>query len=344
MEASHANLHELATELNFSEAAHRRAVELAGQSPGPAEWRRYFSQFLMVVGMALVVAGITAFFAWNWADLDHFGKFALIEFGIVTAVVVAWWLGIDSIGGKATLFAAAFLVGVLFAIYGQVYQTGADPHGLFLSWAILILPWAIVGRQQGTWLLFVILLNLSLIMYWTQVLDPPDGMWTIGMLLGPIFWLGTLMMDSALSSAVFALNVAALVAWEAGAARGIGWMQGSWFARVVAFITFSTVVPPTLLIILASMFGEKLGLNLMSPLLLAFATAGCVYYYQYRREDLFILTCCAMAAIMVVTALAIRVFLNDFGSMLFLAILLIAQVAAAAYWLRNVGRRWENAA
>ena len=215
-------------------------------------------------------------------------------------------------------------------------------YGLLLTWALLVLPWAIIGRQQGLWLLFVILLNLSLVMYWTQVLYPPDGFWTLGQLLGPLFWLGTLVTDSALSSAVFTLNVMALIAWEFGAGRGIDWMQGRWFSRIVAFIAFSAVVPPTLLIILASMFGENLGLTLMSPLLLALATVGCVYYYQFRREDLFILTCCAMAAIMVLTSLAIRIFLNDFGSMLFLAVILIAQVAGAAYWLRGVGRRWEK--
>jgi hypothetical protein len=47
---------------------------------------------------------------------------------------------------------------------------------------------------------------------------------------------------------------------------------------------------------------------------------------------------------MVVTSFSVRLLLNDFGSMLFLAMLLIGQVAWAAYWLRNVARRWEAAA
>jgi uncharacterized membrane protein len=340
--ASHANLHELATELAFSEEACERALGLAGLSPEPGAWRRYLSVFLMIAGTALITAGVTAFFAWNWADLGHFSKFALIELGIVAGIVASWRFGIDSLSGKCSLFAAAFLVGVLFAVYGQVYQTGADPYGLFLVWAILILPWAVVGRQQGLWLLFVVLLNLALIMYWTQVLEPPGGLWMLGQLLGPIVWLGTLVTNSDLSGAVFCLNAIALIAWEVGAAKSESWMGGDWFPRIVAFITLATVLPPTLLIIVASSFGDNVGLGPVSPVLLGLATAGCLYYYQYRKQDLFILTCCAIACIMVITSLAINIFLNDFGSMLFLAMLLIGQVAGSAYWLRNVANRWEG--
>jgi hypothetical protein len=39
----------------------------------------------------------------------------------------------------------------------------------------------------------------------------------------------------------------------------------------------------------------------------------------------------------------VRFVLDDFGSMLFLALLLIVQVAAAAWWLRQVAERWEAA-
>jgi uncharacterized membrane protein len=260
------------------------------------------------------------------------------------AAVGAWRVGLDAIGGQACLFAAAFLVGVLFAVYGQVYQTGADPYSLFLTWAIMILPWAVIGRQQGAWLLLVILLNLSLIMFWTQVLEPPEGLWQLAQLLGPIVWLGSLVTDSELSSAVFFLNAVALVAWEVVSQRGVSWMQGRWFARIVAFVALGTVVIPTVIIVLAASVGENLGLTMLSPILLALATVACVLYYQYRKHDLFILTCSALAVILVVTSFAVRTVLDDFGSMLFLAMLLIVQVAGAAWWLRSVARRWEEAA
>ena len=54
------------------------------------------------------------------------------------------------------------------------------------------------------------------------------------------------------------------------------------------------------------------------------------------------LTCCAVAIITTVTSLAIKLMLGGAGSMLLLSLLLIGQVAAAAYWLRGVSRRWES--
>jgi uncharacterized membrane protein YcaP (DUF421 family) len=46
-------------------------------------------------------------------------------------------------------------------------------------------------------------------------------------------------------------------------------------------------------------------------------------------------------AILVFTTLFGRYMLKDISGILMIAILLIGQVAGAAYWLRNVSRRWE---
>jgi len=53
------------------------------------------------------------------------------------------------------------------------------------------------------------------------------------------------------------------------------------------------------------------------------------------------LTMLVFGAILVFTTLIGRYMPMDTGSILMLAILLIAQVAGAAYWLRKVTRRWE---
>ena len=74
------------------------------------------------------------------------------------------------------------------------------------------------------------------------------------------------------------------------------------------------------------------------------ALAASLYYYQFRRLDLFILTIGMFAAIMVIMSLAVRLMFRDFGSALVLAILLIGLVAGAAYWLREISRRWEHSA
>jgi uncharacterized membrane protein len=337
-------VHELAATLALDEAAYRRAVELADLTPDGTGWLRYIDRFLLAVGAALIVTGIAAFFAWNWAELHRLAKLGLIEAGLAGAVLVAWRLGIDSAGGRASLLAAAVLVGVVFAVFGQAYQTGADPYGLFVVWALLILPWAVIGRQAGLWLLIHVVLNLALILYWTQVLHPPDGWWQLTQLLGPLVWLGSTVMDWRLATALFGLNALAIVAWEIGATRGHPWLENRWSPRLVGLIALYTVLGPTLVMILAASLGHQARLAVISPLLFAAALGASLWYYQYRKLDLFMLTMASFGGILVIMSLAIRYLFQDVGSSLLLAMLLIGLVAGAAAWLRIVARREEPAA
>ena len=339
--ASHSNVQELAAELSLSENACSRALQLAELAPGRSDWLRYINHFLMTVGALLMVAGVTAFFAWNWADLDYWIKFALIQTGIAGLALLAWRLGIDSMGGRAALFSSAFLVGVLFAVFGQVYQTGADPYGLFVAWSILILPLAIIGRQAALWILFQTLLILALIMYWTQVVDPPNGWWQLAQLLGPLVWLSSTMMDSTLASLVFALNAVALIAWEYAVNRKVTWVQGRTYPRIIGFGALSSVLIPTVVFIVIASFGETIKLGFISPVLYAAASVAALYYYQFRRPDLLMLTMLVFGAILVCSTFFGRFMPMDTAGILMLAILLIGQVAGAAYWLRKVSRRWE---
>lgn len=341
--ASYGNVHEFATGLGLGRSARERALELADLKPSPTLWRRYLDRFLMAVGVALIVAGITAFFAWNWAGLAPFQKFALIQIAIVSAVLATWRLGMDSVGGRGCLFAAAFLIGVLLAVFGQIYQTGADPYGLFFGWAVLILPFALIGRQAGIWMLLLILINLGTIMYWTQVLNPPDGWWQLSQLLGPIVWLGTTITSSSLASILFVLNVLALIIWEMAGSRW-AWCRGRLFPRITAFLALATVLIPTLLMIFIESADGDTDLSVISPALYLAATALGLYYYQFQRRDLLILTQCLFGVILVVMAMAIRVMFEGFESTLVLAILLLGQTAGAAWWLRGVSRRWEQTA
>lgn len=342
--ATPASVHELATALVLDEAVYQRALQLAQLRPDRNDWRRWLDRFLAAVGALLILAGIAAFFAWNWADLHRMAKLALIEAAIVAAVLLAWRLKIDSTAGRAALFGAAFLVGVLLAVFGQAYQTGADPYGLFLAWAVLVLPWALVGRQAGLWLLMVVLLDLSLILYWTQVLHPPDGWWTLTRLMGPLVWLVSTAMDSKLAGWLFALNAGALVVWELAASAGLTWLQGRMAPRLLALAALYTVLAPTLVLILAATAEAQIDIMVLTPALFAAALAACLGYYQYGKQDLFMLTAGVFGAILVVMALASRRVLLDVDSLLALAVLLVAQVGAAAWWLRHVARRWEETA
>jgi uncharacterized membrane protein len=68
--------------------------------------------------------------------------------------------------GKLLLLAASTLVGVYIAVFGQIYQTGADSYELFTGWAFLIFPWVALGRFMPLWIFWLGLLNLALGFYW----------------------------------------------------------------------------------------------------------------------------------------------------------------------------------
>lgn len=339
--ATFSNIQSMATEHGLSKAAHLRALQLADLEPTASDWAGYIDRFLATVGSLLIIAGIATFFAWNWTDLHHLMKLALIQGAIAVAALLSWRLGIDSIAGRAGLFSTAFFVGILFAVFGQVYQTGADPYGLFIAWAILILPIAIIGRQAALWILLQILLNLALIMYWTQVIDPPNGWWQLSQLLGPLVWLSTTVMDSTLASLVFTLNAIALLAWEMAQNRKIAWMRGRTFPRVIGLMAFSVVLIPTIVVIIGVNFGVRGSPGPVSALLFIAASMFAFYYYRFRKPDLLMLTMVVFGAIFVFTTLFARFMVDGIGGILLLAILVIAQVAGAALWLRRINHDRE---
>lgn len=333
-------LSQLAQAQQWSAEQVQQAEMALGFFVSDATWLKYISVFLMVLGSALVTIGVAAFVAWNWSDLSATVKFVLLQSLFVHSVLFTWWKGLDQLAGKCSLNAAAFLVGVMWALFGQVYQTGADPYGLFLAWGIFLLPWALVARQASLWLMIILLANLSFIMYWTQVLYPPGGWWALSQLLGPLMWLGTTLMDNRLANCLFLLNGFVLLFWEYLALQ-IPWMKGRLVPRLVAAIAFVIVLMPTLMLSAGASLDIMWKVPLLSPLLFAVMVVISFYYYRQRQPDLFILTLCIFSCIAVFTTLMVRAIGASADGFLMLAVALILQTGGAAFWLRNIAREFS---
>src|SRR5258708_2400351 len=135
-------------------------------------WWAWINRSLLFSGAALTLAGIVYFFAYNWSRLPSMAKFSLVEIVLVGCLVGAWKAGLDKIAGQVLLLAASMMVGVFLAVFGQVYQTGADPYELFVGWAVLISAWVLIGRFGALWIMWLVLINISLILYFFQVAEP----------------------------------------------------------------------------------------------------------------------------------------------------------------------------
>ena len=133
------------------------------------QWGRWSARLLLLIGSALILSGMIYFFAFNWAQLP-----AMFKLSLVTSVMVGCTLGayvntLASLTGRVLLLSASVSVGVFMAVFGQIYQTGADAYELFMMWSLLILGWTAISRFAAQWMLWIIITNLFLLFWWKQV-------------------------------------------------------------------------------------------------------------------------------------------------------------------------------
>jgi uncharacterized membrane protein len=293
----------------------RRALEAAGALPDAARWRRFLDRVLLFMGGTLLAASVVFFFAYNWQDLGRLAKFALAEAPIVLALALLWRLGLERISGEAALFVAALLVGALLALVGQVYQTGADTFELFAAWALAILPWVLVGRSAALWLVWLAIVNLACVFYFRAV----PGL--LGFVLSPERQLW----------ALFAIDTAALAAWEFAADRGVAWLRARWAPRLVATASGGFA---TALALLAIFDRDASAWNVPAWL----AWLGAAYFaYRVRARDLYVLAGGALSVIVVTAALlGHKLPMREAGELLLVGLVVIGLSALAAYWLRRL--------
>jgi uncharacterized membrane protein len=281
--------------------------------PGPPQWRVFLSQLSLWLGTIALAAAVIFFFAFNWADLGRFAKFGLVEAAIVAGLLACWRFDLDGAPGKAVLVLLSLLVGALLALTGQIYQTGADMYELFVWWAVLILPWVLVGRFSPLWLVWLGLINLALYLYFE-----------LSHSLEPLLW------------TQFGLNTLALVAWEAAHRAGLAWLRDSWPPRLVAVASGFMATALAIWAIADSSDPAQRALATLAYV----AWLGAIYgWYRYVRPDLFMLAGGWLSLIAAVT-----VFLGDAlidsgaGALLLIGMVVIGMAAGGAFWLRSAAR------
>jgi len=135
-------------------------------TPDGKAWRLFIDRLLLWLGSLALAFAVMFFIAYNWNDIGRFAKFGMVEGCIVLAIVAYCRFADHSTAGKVALFVATICLGVLLALYGQTYQTGADPWQLFFTWALLMLPWALISRFAALWIVWIMLINTSIVLYY----------------------------------------------------------------------------------------------------------------------------------------------------------------------------------
>ncbi|GHC23422.1 DUF2157 domain-containing protein [Aidingimonas halophila] len=299
------------------------AVRHAGLYPSGRGWLIFLDRLLLWLGCLALVCSVLFFIAYNWADMGRWLRFGLVEAALVLSVAAYWIVDGRGVVAPVALTSATLLLGVLLALFGQVYQTGADPWQLFAIWALLILPWTLVARFAVLWILWLALLNLAILLYF-QVWGSPFGILFVG--------------DASALWGAFLLNSLALAAWELGAMRW-HWLATGWARRLLAL---GSGMPLTLLI-MSMIITERGGASpeaMVYPLWLVALYA----VYRHWKPELFMLAGGCLSAIVVITLFLARHLIWDAGagSWLFMAMAVLGLGAAAVSWLKRLHTEWHS--
>ena len=117
-------------------------------------------RFFLLFSVIFLIAGVTSFTAYNWENMSNIEKLAVPSVLIIVGLVAYLFLK-KEIYKNLAIFFSSFMIGTLFAVYGQVYQTGADVWILFRNWAIfLIIPMVVTGYYSVI-ILFSIVTTIS---------------------------------------------------------------------------------------------------------------------------------------------------------------------------------------
>src|SRR5690606_19842088 len=117
------------------------------------------------------------FFAANWQDLSRWGRFGLALAVFATAAGLAVKAGPERLAGKAFALAALVLLGPVFAVYGQEWQTGADAFDLFVTWALLATGFAWASRLELTWAAWLSIVHVAIWLWLDQTFGSLEDLW-----------------------------------------------------------------------------------------------------------------------------------------------------------------------
>ncbi|OYU95513.1 MAG: membrane-like protein [Bacteroidetes bacterium B1(2017)] len=137
--------------------------------PGKQSWQGFLKLLFLSLGLGFCIAGIVFFFAYNWASLHKFAKLGLIECLLLAVGILLIIPKLNYLPKAILTTFLAILIGVLYSVFGQVYQTGANAYDFFFNWTLSIVLLVCLTQFASLWLLFFVLVHTTLFLYQQQV-------------------------------------------------------------------------------------------------------------------------------------------------------------------------------
>lgn len=275
-------------------------------------WQKFLRLFFISLGVGFTMLGIVFFFAYNWADLHKFTKIGLTEGVLITATILTLLPKINDNIKNIILTGASVLVGILFAVFGQIYQTGANAYDFFLAWTIFATLWVLVSNFTPLWLLYLVLINTTFILYSQQVAKDWSGIFICTLL--------------------FIINVAVLISVPLFVKK----KTPHWFLNIVALASISYA---TIGIVIGIFYKYEATFPLL--ILITFIVFALGIWHGLKTKSGFYLSVIPFSLIIIVSALLIKI--SDGQMMfLFLSLFIIASVTLTIKNLIDIQKKWTN--
>lgn len=272
-----------------------------------------------MLGAGFTVCGIFFFFAYNWADMHRFVKLGIIEALIAGLVIFISVTSLEKLTGKITLTVAGVLIGALLAVFGQIYQTGADSYTLFMYWTLLMAGWVFASRFTPMWFIWILLINISVALYWDQMVGHGN--------------------ESQLMFFGFLINGSFVLLWEFFSPK-TGWLTSRWTPRILSAAVFYITTAAAVLFVIGE-WDKDIYIAVLS-ILFVFINAAALYVYSQKNLDMFMLTISAISLMVVFDAWFANLIENadDFVPLI-LGVIIIAQTALTVTLLLKTSKSWE---
>lgn len=304
--AQHSNLSQLGLEETFTTHVY----------PNNKDWYKFLNIFFISLGVGFTVAGVIFFFAYNWADLNKFVKIGLIEALILIVTLTVLFSNFKQHVKDILLTGASVLIGVLFAVFGQIYQTGANAYDFFLGWTMSITLWVFIAAFPPLWLVFLILVNTTIILYAEQVANN----WSTVILFLILFCVN------------IAAYIIAIISKKIKASISIP----IWFTNTIAL---AAIVIATI----GNIFGifNHYSNEFLALLLLTLSVFGTGIYYGYQFKSGFLLSSIPFGVIVICSAFLLEQSSNE-NMFLFTSFFIIVSVTAVILNLIHLYKKWNH--
>lgn len=282
---------------------------------GAIAWKKFLRIFFVTLASGFFAAGVIMFFAYNWNALGKFSKIGIIELLLVTSVALILFSKLKQDVKNILLTLASLLVGVLFAVFGQVYQTGANAYDFFLGWTLSIAIWVVVANFSALWLLFLILVNTTVVLYSEQV----AGNWS----------------TSFVYTLLFVINLSSMVAFIYLSEWKQVIKMPSWFIRT---LIITTVLCATIGITNGIFSNSGPAFIVLFLLVLASYAAGILYALKQKRA--FYLSVIPFSIVVIIADLMLNTG-GDAGMFLLTFLFIVASVTFIIRNLISLQKKWS---